>query len=186
MADELNAQNVSECDWELAWERRVSNVCGSPRYCAASETAVTPDQDPFIRQRTQKFIYSNCSKECIACGVAVFTGRRTKSVGATRLCRKGNNMRKTCGGGQEDESPAPASASHAPTVVRDALVDARAFVCALADGQAQGNERPSMDPTRGTIVSAANQRSGAFSKLVEEVCALTAFIGDEPLHVLCG
>ena len=66
-------------------------------------------------------------------------------------------------------------------------MDARAFVCALADGQAQGNERPSnasMGPTRGTMVSVANQRPGAFSKLVEEVCALAAFIGDEPLHIM--
>ena len=70
--------------------------------------------------------------------------------------------------------------------VRDALVDARAIVCGLADGQAHGNERPRMDRTRGTIVSAANQRPGAFSKLVEEVCALAAFVGDEPRHVLCG
>jgi hypothetical protein len=70
--------------------------------------------------------------------------------------------------------------------VRDALVDARAFVCALADGQAQRNEWPSMDSTRRTTVAAANQRPGAFSKLVEEVCALAAFVGDEPRHVLCG
>jgi hypothetical protein len=71
-------------------------------------------------------------------------------------------------------------------VVRDALVDARAFVCALADGQAQVNERPSMDSTRRSTVAAANERPGAFSKLVEEVCALAAFVGDEPRHVGCG
>jgi hypothetical protein len=70
--------------------------------------------------------------------------------------------------------------------VRDALMDARAFVCALADGQIEGNERPSMDSTRRTTVAAANQRLGAFSKLVEEVCALAAFVGDEPRHVVCG
>jgi hypothetical protein len=40
--------------------------------------------------------------------------------------------------------------------VREALVDARAFVCALADGQAQVNERPSMDSTRRTTVAAAS------------------------------
>jgi hypothetical protein len=70
--------------------------------------------------------------------------------------------------------------------VRDALMDARAFVCALADGQIEGNERPSMDSTRRTTVAAANQRLGASSKLVEEVCALAAFVGDEPRHVVCG
>jgi hypothetical protein len=72
------------------------------------------------------------------------------------------------------------------SAVRDALVDAHAFVCALADGQAQRNERPNMDSTQGTIVAAANQRPGAFSKLIEEVCALAAFVGDKPQHVLCG
>ena len=72
--------------------------------------------------------------------------------------------------------------------VRDALVDARAFVCALADGQApsQGNECPNMDSTRRTTVAAANRRPGAFFKLVDEVCALAAFVGDEPWHALCG
>jgi hypothetical protein len=70
--------------------------------------------------------------------------------------------------------------------VRDSLVDARAFACALADGQARGNERPSMDSTRRTTATAANQRSNAFSKLIEEVCALTAFVGDEPRRDLCG
>jgi len=70
--------------------------------------------------------------------------------------------------------------------VRDALVDARAFVSALADGQAEAKELPSMDSTRRTTVPAANRRPGAFSKLVEEVCALAAFVGDEPRHVLCA
>ena len=49
--------------------------------------------------------------------------------------------------------------------VRDALVDARAFVCALSDDQAQVNERPSIDSTGRITVAAANQRPGAFSKL---------------------
>ena len=75
---------------------------------------------------------------------------------------------------------------HIAPVVRDALVDAREFVCALADGQAQGSERPSVDSTRRTTVAAADQRSGAFAKVVEEVCALAAFVGDEPRDVLCG
>ena len=64
-------------------------------------------------------------------------------------------------------------------IVRDALVDARVFVCALADGQARGNEL-SMDSTRRTTVTAVDQRTGAFSKLVKEVYALAAFVGDEP------
>lgn len=70
--------------------------------------------------------------------------------------------------------------------VRDALVDAREFVCALADGHVQSNERPSIDSSRRTTVAVENQRLGAFSKLVEEVCALAAFVGDEPRHILCG
>ena len=64
--------------------------------------------------------------------------------------------------------------------VRDALVDTRAFVCVLADGQAQGGELSSTDSTRRNTIDAASQRHGAFSKLVEEVCALAAFVCDEP------
>jgi hypothetical protein len=69
--------------------------------------------------------------------------------------------------------------------VRDALVDARAFVCALADEQAQGGELPNADQTRITT-AAASRGPGAFAKLVEEVCALAAFVCDEPQHVMCG
>ena len=58
---------------------------------------------------------------------------------------------------------------HVVPAIRDALVDARPFVCALTDGQALGNERPSMDSTGRITVAAASERPDAFSKLVEGV-----------------
>ena len=77
-----------------------------------------------------------------------------------------------------------------PTV-RDALADTCEFVSALADARAHAGKPPNSHPhtTRKVEVNkhhSSPERQDAFSKLVEELRALAAFVCDEPQHASCG
>jgi hypothetical protein len=85
-----------------------------------------------------------------------------------------------------------------PTV-RDALADACEFVSALADARAHAGKPPNLNPhphphphTHSARAVATNEhhtspaRQDAFSKLVEELRALAAFVCDEPQHASRG
>jgi hypothetical protein len=73
--------------------------------------------------------------------------------------------------------------------VRDALADACEFVGALADARAQAGKAPNprihTHSSQTTMVNehhACPERQDAFTKLVEELRALAAFVCDEPQH----
>ena len=75
--------------------------------------------------------------------------------------------------------------------VRDSLSDACEFVAALAEGQIQARKFPHVRPHSARTVPenqrhAPTERQDAFTKLVEELRALTAFVCDEPQHASRG
>jgi hypothetical protein len=65
----------------------------------------------------------------------------------------------------------------------------RVRVCArgwtLDSRRVASGELLNADSIRITI-AAASRGPGATAKLVEEVCALSAYVCDEPQHVMCG